>query len=211
MFTGLVEEIGSIRSSRPFGSGTRFDVNARLVLQDTAIGDSIAVNGVCLTVVSFDQRVFQAEAVEETLRKSTLGDLRSGSPVNLERALRVGGKLGGHFVQGHVDFTARVLAIERRRESWMVEISFPPESSANIVAMGSIAVDGVSLTVAEKHASSFLVSVIPHTWENTLFSTYEKGKQVNIELDMLGKYVLNALRLEREPDISDARLRELGY
>ena len=180
-------------------------------MQDGAEGDSIAVNGVCLTVVEFTSGNFAVEAVEETLKKSTLGSLASGARVNLERALRANGKLGGHFVQGHVDFTAEIRAIDRREESWMVEVAFPESASANIIPVGSISIDGVSLTVAEKLASSFRVSVIPHTWEHTLFTQYRKGTRVNIELDMIGKYVLNYLQASGGKGISEGFLKGLGY
>ncbi len=211
MFTGLIEEIGTIRSVQQLGNGRRFDIAASVVLQDTVIGDSIAVNGVCLTVVGFTDRMFTVEAVEETIRKSSLGTLGTGAPVNLERALRANGKLGGHFVQGHVDFTAEILRIEQRAESWLVTCSFPDSAAANIIPMGSITVDGISLTVAEKTATSFSVSVIPHTWETTLFRHYSRGTRVNIELDMIGKYVLNYLRQSGKGGISEGFLKDLGY
>ncbi len=131
--------------------------------------------------------------------------------MNLERALRANGKLGGHFVQGHVDFTANILSIDRRAESWLVTFNFPGAAAANIVAMGSIAIDGISLTVAEKTATSFGVSVITHTWETTLFQHYLRGRSVNIELDMIGKYVLNYLRESGKGGISEGFLKELGY
>ncbi|MBR9975994.1 MAG: riboflavin synthase, partial [Bacteroidetes bacterium] len=194
MFTGIIEETGAVRSVMRLGNGRRFEIAASAVLQGVDEGDSIAVNGACLTVTSFTRESFAVDAVEETIKKTTLGALVSASEVNLERALRADGKLGGHFVQGHVDFTAEILGIERRAESWMVSISFPTEAAANIIPIGSIAIDGVSLTVAEKTSDAFRVSVIPHTWEHTLFHRYARGTKVNIELDMIGKYVLNYLR-----------------
>jgi riboflavin synthase len=137
------------------------EIGASIALKDVAEGDSIAVNGVCLTVTHFTRDSFTVEAVEETMKKSTLASLAPGAQVNLERALRADGKLGGHFVQGHVDFTTEIRSIERRAESWMVAIAYPSESSANIIPLGSIAIDGVSLTIAEKDASVFRISVIP--------------------------------------------------
>ncbi len=211
MFTGIIEEIGTLRNVRRFGNGRRFDVAATVALEGLAIGDSIAINGVCLTVTRFTGATFTVEAVEETMRKSTLASLTDGAPVNLERALRANGKLGGHFVQGHVDFTSDFLGAERRAESWMAAFSYPESASANIVPMGSIAIDGISLTIAEKDAGSFRVSVIPHTWEMTLFHSYARGTRVNIELDMIGKYVLNYLRESRGGKIDEDFLRELGY
>ncbi len=212
MFTGIIEETGRLQSVRPFGKGRRLEIAASAALEDCAIGDSIAVNGVCLTVVSFTAHSFVVEAVEETMRKSTLGALQNGAGLNLERALRANGKLGGHFVQGHVDFTADVRSIDRREDSWMVEISFPDEASANIIPVGSISVDGVSLTVAEKLSHSFRVSVIPHTFDATLFKTYVRGSQVNIELDMIGKYVLNYMQNQQvSGKINEGFLKGLGY
>ena len=211
MFTGIIEEIGKLKSMRPRGKGRRLDIAATAVLGGVTVGDSIAVNGVCLTVITFDERGFAVEAVEETMKKSTLGMLDAGAALNLERALRADSRLGGHFVQGHVDFTAEVRGIERREDSWMVEISYPRSASANIIPVGSIGVDGVSLTVAEKRDASFRVSVIPHTWDATLFHTYRKGARVNIELDMLGKYILNYLQNAKGEGVTEGYLKSLGY
>lgn len=213
MFTGIIEEIGRLQSVRPFGKGRRMEIAASVALQDCAVGDSIAVNGVCLTVVTYTAQSFTVEAVEETMQKSTLATLRTGDGLNLERALRANGKLGGHFVQGHVDFTAEVRDIEKREDSWMVEFTFPEQASANIIPVGSIAVDGVSLTVAEKKTGSFRVSVIPHTFDATLFRGYARGSRVNIELDMVGKYVLNYMKAQQGSGagITEGYLRGLGY
>ncbi len=211
MFTGIIEEIGLVRSVSPLGKGRSLEIAGAIALRDIAIGDSIAVNGACLTVISFGKDSFSVEAVEETLKKTTLASFKSGYRVNLERALRVGGKLGGHFVQGHVDFTSRILSVERRQESWMLEIAFPPHAATNIIAQGSICIDGVSLTVAEKSSSSFRVSVIPHTWNNTLFASLGKGSDVNIELDMIGKYVLSYVAQSKGGGISSEFLEKLGY
>ena len=211
MFTGIIEEVGAVRALQPLGKGRRMEIAASIALKDIAEGDSIAVNGVCLTVTQFTRDSFTVEAVEETMKKSTLASLVPGTQVNLERALRTDGKLGGHFVQGHVDFTTEIRSIERRAESWMVGIVYPADAAANIIPMGSIAIDGVSLTVAEKDASVFRISVIPHTWETTLFRNYAHGRRVNIELDMIGKYVLNYLRESGGTGITEGYLRNLGY
>ncbi|MBE0645165.1 MAG: riboflavin synthase [Bacteroidetes bacterium] len=211
MFTGIIEELGALRGVKQFGNGRRFDIAGAVALDDIAVGDSISVNGVCLTVTRFTGKTFTVEAVEETMKKSTLGMLAAGAQLNLERALRANGKLGGHFVQGHVDFISEILSIDKRSESWVVTFSFPESAATNIVAMGSIAIDGISLTVSDKTASSFSVSVIPHTWDTTLFHTYRRGTSVNIELDMIGKYVLNYLRESGRGSISEGFLKELGY
>lgn len=211
MFTGIIEEVGAVKALQQLGKGRRIEIEASTALKDAAVGDSIAVNGVCLTITQFTRDSFTVEAVEETMKKSTLSSLVPGAQVNLERALRADGKLGGHFVQGHVDFTTDIRSIERRAESWMVALAYPEEAAANIIPMGSIAIDGVSLTVAEKDASVFRISVIPHTWETTLFRGYAQGRRVNIELDMIGKYVLSYLRESGGKGITQGYLRDLGY
>ena len=211
MFTGLIEEVGTLRAVERLGNGRRFDIAASVVVDGAAVGDSIAVNGVCLTITRCTREYFRAEAVEETLKKTTLGTLAVGAVVNLERALRADSRLGGHFVQGHVDFTTELVAIERRAESWMLSFTIPTDAGANIISMGSIAIDGVSVTVAEKRGDTFRVSVIPHTWEATIFHTYTRGRRVNVELDMIGKYVLNYLRGSGATGITDGYLRNLGY
>lgn len=211
MFTGIIEEVNTVRAVAPLGNGRALEINGLAAVEDIAIGDSISVNGVCLTVIDFNDSSFRVEAVEETLHKSGIGRLRPDAMVNLERALRVGGKLGGHFVQGHVDCTATLVRIDQRAESWMFWFQYPPEHDANIIPVGSIAVDGVSLTIAEKQDDRFAVSVIPHTYANTLFRTYKQGSVVNIELDMIGKYVLQFLQGRESEGLSANRLRELGY
>lgn len=211
MFTGLIEEIGALRSVQPLGNGRRFEIAATTILADAAVGDSIAVNGVCLTITRLAPERFVVEAVEETIRTSTLGGIRTGDEVNLERALRADGKLGGHFVQGHVDFATELIAIEQRAESWVLSFAFPPDAAANIVAKGSITIDGVSLTVADILGDTFRISVIPHTWNATILRTYARGRRVNVELDMIGKYVLKYLRGGGASPITDGYLRNLGY
>jgi riboflavin synthase len=211
MFTGIIEEVNRVHSITNLGKGATLDITATEVLNDLAIGDSISVNGVCLTVIYFNDTMLRVEAVEETMIKSSIAKLRVNSEVNLERALRVGGKLGGHFVQGHVDCTATITEIEKRQESWLYRFEFPKEYDANIIPVGSICIDGVSLTVAEKSSGQFAVSVIPHTYENTLFRSYKLGSIVNIEVDMIGKYVLNFIQAKDGEGLSSNRLSELGY
>ena len=211
MFTGIIEEVGTIHNISPLGNGRTLEIRGSVALQEMDRGDSISVNGVCLTVIDFNVQMFRVEAVEETLLKSGIGTLNPQSEVNLERALRAGGKLGGHFVQGHVDCTADLKRIDRRNESWMFWFKYPPEHDANIIPMGSIAIDGVSVTVAEKRDGMFAVSVIPHTFKNTLFRTYQEGIAVNIELDMIGKYVLQYLQSRKNEGLSAEKLYELGY
>jgi riboflavin synthase len=187
MFTGLVAEMGEVRSA-----GTRLAVRTRLASQ-LERGDSIAVNGVCLTAVEISADGFEADVMEETLSRSSLGRLRDGDRVNLELALRVGDRLGGHFVQGHVDATAEIESVEQREHSRVVRIAAPPEILRYVVEKGSIAVDGVSLTVVEVDGEGFSVSLIPETLERTTLGSAGEGDPVNLEVDMLAKYAVKAL------------------
>lgn len=189
MFTGLIEEIGTIKSINDLGGGKRIAVNAKHIMDDLNIDDSVAIQGVCLTVVSYDEKSFELEAVEETFRKTTMGHLKSRDEVNLERAMKLGGRLGGHLVQGHVDTIGKVKQIIPERTGILVWISFKEEYSKYIVPVGSICVDGVSLTVAEVTGNSFKISVIPHTWSVTTLKDLKIGSSVNLEFDIIGKYV----------------------
>jgi riboflavin synthase len=186
MFTGLVEQMGEVRSA-----GTRLAVRTPLAAQ-IARGDSIAVNGVCLTAVDIDGDGFEADVMEETLSRSSLGRLREGDRVNLELALRVGDRLGGHFVQGHVDATGTIDSVEQREHSRLVRVAASPEVLRYVVEKGSIAVDGVSLTVVDVDDDGFSVSLIPETLERTTLGSAGEGDRVNLEVDMLAKYAVKA-------------------
>ncbi|MCE1189433.1 MAG: riboflavin synthase [Ignavibacteria bacterium] len=212
MFTGLVEEIGKLTAMQPSGSGLRCTVNAREILQDIHIGDSIAINGICQTVVAFTTQSFSFDTVAETLSKTTLGQLRTGHPVHLERALKAESRLGGHFVLGHVDTVGTITSIRSLNGSFEMRIAFPLEFSQLIVPVGSIAIDGVSLTVAELDDSSFTVAIIPHTWNSTVFSEKKSGDMVNLEFDILGKYVQRMLNpYKSTPKITETWLKEHGF
>jgi len=189
MFTGLIEEIGTIQAVVPYQLGRRFTLLGTHAITDLAVGDSIAVNGVCLTVVEHVGDRIMVEAVPETLHRSTLSSWQVGTSVNLERALQVGGRLGGHFVQGHVDALGQILRLEKRAPGYWLEVGLPKESLAGCVDKGSVAIDGVSLTIAAVHADSLSIAVIPHTAERTTLSRLRPGERVNVELDILGKYV----------------------
>ena len=189
MFTGLVEEIGKLENKIPEGLGYRMIISASKVLDDLEIGSSICVNGTCLTVVKLEKNAFSVEAIEETLKKTNLGELKTGSKVNLERSLKVDARLGGHFVLGHIDTTGEILDIKELSNSHFVKISFPEKFRQYLIYVGSVAIDGVSMTVAELSGNTFSVGVIPHTWEETIFSTRKAGDTVNLEFDVLGKYV----------------------
>ena len=191
MFTGLIEEIGTVKAIRPIGRGKRITVTADKIMDDLKVDDSVALNGVCQTVVGLTGNTFDVEAVEETLRKTTLGKLINGQKINLERAAKLGDRMGGHLVQGHVDCTGHVLSIIPESTGKLLWISFPTQLRKYIVPVGSICIDGVSLTVAKVDADKFMVAVIPHTWELTMFKDLKTGSEVNLEFDIIGKYVEN--------------------
>jgi riboflavin synthase len=190
IFTGLILEVGSVRRIDRRPDGARLVIAARAVLEGTRIGDSISINGADLTVIELGSDSFSADASLETLARTTLGDLAPASPVNLERALAVGERLGGHMVQGHIDGTGRVLFIKPEGNAYRVRVGFPRELGRYIAMKGSIAVDGISLTVAAMvGGDSFDVAVIPHSWKNTIIRYYKSGDHVNLEVDVLAKYV----------------------
>ena len=189
MFTGIIEELGHIRSIEQRGEDARIVIEARIVTEDSRDGDSIAVNGVCLTALDLQPGSFAADVSRETLLRSTLGNLKPGSPVNLERAVTPATRLGGHIVQGHVDARGRFLGREDHGESWTVRIGYPKEIARYIVFKGSIAVEGISLTVANLTDEFFEIAVIPKTWQVTNFSHLEPGDEVNLEVDIIAKYV----------------------
>lgn len=213
MFTGIVEELGSIESVRPGTRSMVLAVKARHVLSDCRIGDSIAVNGVCLTVTSFTPSGFTADVMPETINRSALGNLRPGDPVNLERTLQAGGRFGGHIVQGHIDGVGRVKSMERDDNAVRVTIAAPPEVMRYIVPKGSVAIDGISLTVAVAGPSEFTVSLIPHTMSVTAMGRRRPGDPVNLEADIFGKYVEKFFeqRFPRQTRLSVEFLKEHGY
>lgn len=195
MFTGLVEEVGTVRSVTPVGDGAQVVIESSTVLDDATIGASIAVNGCCLTVVEMDHESWTADAVPETLDRTTIGALRAGDRVNLERPLAANGRYGGHVVQGHVDATAGITAIDELDDgSFRYTFELPAGIADYVVEKGSIAVDGISLTVAAVDATSFSVAVIPHTHEVTTLGSRTVGARVNLEADVLAKYVERLVR-----------------
>ncbi len=189
MFTGIVEELGEITAIETLGDSARLSVRGKLVASDAAHGDSIAVNGVCLTVVAVDGDVFTVDVMKETLDRTSLGALAPGAPVDLERAVRADQRLGGHIVQGHVDGTAVVRSREPGDRWETVWFSLPPRLARYVVEKGSIAVDGVSLTVMAVTADAFAVSLIPATLERTVLGGKRPGDPVNLEVDVIAKYV----------------------
>lgn len=193
MFTGIIEELGIIKSIRPMGIGLRITVEAKLIMDDLKIDDSVSINGVCQTVVAKSKTTFEVEAVEETIRKTKFSKIHAGQKVNLERALTPSTRMGGHIVQGHVDSLGKITSIHREGAGVLVWVSFDEKFQNNTVNTGSICIDGVSLTTAKVEKGKFLVSVIPHTWQKTSLSQLAQGDDVNLEFDILGKYVENIL------------------
>ena len=189
MFTGIVEEVGVVAKISDNG----MTVLATKVTEDLKLGDSIAVNGTCLTAVSFDRTEFSVDLSPETVRRTSLGRLSVGGPVNLERALLASDRMGGHIVQGHVDGTGRIMSTKRDGESIIFRIRVPKRLNRYIVEKGFVAVDGISLTVVKIGASSFTLAVIPYTLENTNLAALSVGDRVNLEADILAKYVKSLL------------------
>lgn len=195
MFTGIIEELGQVRAVEPRGENARIVIAARNVLDGSNEGDSIAVNGVCLTALQITNDSFAADCSRETLDRTTLGNLQTGTPVNLERAVTPATRLGGHIVQGHVDGRGRFIEAIDHGESWTVRIGFPQELARYLVFKGSVTVEGISLTVAGLHEDSFEIAVIPKTWQVTNLSYLKPGDAVNLEVDVIAKYVERLLAL----------------
>lgn len=212
MFTGLIEAMGSVRSIQRDSRGARIELHCPFAAE-LSLGESVAVNGACLTVVSFSSDSFSAELSNESLARTTLGQLNSGDSVNLERALAVGQRLGGHYVLGHVDAVGRIQKISPLGDSVRFDFSFPPELAPLLIDKGSVAVDGISLTVNEVGQNSFWVALIPESQKRTTLARKRPGDGVNLEGDVLGKYVLRALSLSgRMPDgIGEDLLRRSGF
>lgn len=191
MFTGIIEELGTVGTMDRQPDSIRLTIQAQKVLEGTQLGDSIAVNGVCLTVTSMTDSAFTADVMHETMRRSSLNDIRPGSKVNLERAMQLGGRFGGHIVSGHIDGTGHIARVVNDGIAKVFTISIPKTMEPFIVEKGSIAIDGISLTVVSVGNSQFTVSIIPHTMSNTTLLSKHAGAVVNLETDVIGKYVHN--------------------
>jgi riboflavin synthase len=190
MFTGIVEELGRVAEFRSQKTGARLTIQCSHILQDASLGASIAVNGACVTAVELNSDKFSADLAPETLKRTNLGDLKTGSHVNLERPLRANSRLDGHFVLGHVDSTAQIVSIQPLGDdNWWLRIRVPEEIARYIVSKGSLAVDGISLTVAEIDDCLVGFTIIPHTFEHTTLKTYSAGSRVNVEVDILAKHI----------------------
>jgi len=185
MFTGIVEEVGTVVTA-----GNRLQIACHKVLQDATPGCSIAVNGVCLTAVRLEEGAFWMDLAPETLARTNLGDLRTGSLVNLERPLALGDRLSGHIVQGHVDGTAEFLSLTPLGDgNWWLEVKMPRELDRYLIFKGSVTLDGISLTIAKFEGQRLCVAILPHTYENTVVRAYRPGARINVEVDMIAKYV----------------------
>ena len=214
MFTGMIEEVGRVRAIQRRAGYRRTTVDASRVLEDMQVGDSITLDGACQTVVALDGPGFTVESVEETLRRTTLGRKEVGDRINLERALRLDGRLGGHLVAGHVDGVGRMLERREAREGAVFRIGVPEGLSPYVAEKGSIAVDGISLTVASASGQDFTVAVIPHTLQATTLSERRTGDAVNLEVDMVARYLERLLRAGQAPGkggLTESALRQMGY
>lgn len=203
MFTGIVEEIGRIVRIKKGVKSSSLTIAGRVIFEDLKIGDSVAVNGVCLTATGFSNGQFTADVMSETLNRSSLGMLRPGSVVNLERAMAADGRFGGHIVSGHIDGTGTVTAIEKDDNAIWYTVAAEKKLMHYIVEKGSIAIDGISLTVASITEESFQVSIIPHTAKETILSMKKTGDVVNLENDIVGKYIEHFLTLPKEKESQD--------
>ncbi len=214
MFTGIIEEIGYVKRINQQSRSAQIEIKADKVLGDVAVGDSIAVNGVCLTVVTFDSQHFTADVMPETISKTNLRELKPGSPVNLERALQLGGRLGGHIVQGHVDAIGTIVEKQILEIAIIYRIATEPELLQYVVPKGSVAIDGVSLTVVDVFQDSFTVSLIPHTAHETVLGEKKPGDRVNLESDIIGRYVkhlMNRNHGEERQALNLSFLAEHGF
>ncbi|MBN2909754.1 riboflavin synthase [Polycladomyces sp. WAk] len=212
MFTGIVEEVGSIRKAVRQGMAMELTIACRKVLEGVQLGDSIAVNGVCLTVTRFGEDYFTADVMPETMKRTNLGSLSVGSPVNLERALAAGQRLGGHFVQGHVDGVGTITDRTPYENAVLFRISVPSELTRFMVEKGSVAVNGISLTLVDVGKDFFTVSVIPHTLTHTQLHAAKVGDPVNVECDMIGKYIAKMLGKTKENEgLTLETLRQNGF
>lgn len=217
MFTGIIEEIGRINQIRTGEKSCILIISASKILSDLQIGDSIAVNGTCLTVCHFDAYCFSADVMPETMRRTNLGKLSPGSPVNLERAMSADGRFGGHIVSGHIDGTGKIVNFKKEDNAVWVKISADPDLLYYMIQKGSVAIDGISLTIAEISQKDFSVSVIPHTRQQTTLLSKKAGELVNLECDMIAKYLAkfqnsgNSGNHRKTNSISEAFLAEHGY
>ena len=198
MFTGLIQEVGTIQTITSNTEGKEFVIRAPGIIKEIQIDDSVATNGVCLTATKIDGDTFRVQAIHMTLEKTSVGYLKTGDKVNLELSLRPQDRLGGHFVQGHVNALGKILKIAKVGNNWEVEVSFPLELRKYMISEGSICLDGISLTIARLTDSTLTVAIIPHTLEKTSLSAKKVGDVLNLEVDMIAKYIENFLRFNKD-------------
>ena len=212
MFTGIIEEIGQIKKIERFAGGYKINIAVNKILDDIKVDDSLAVNGVCLTVTKMDDSSVWCDAVGETLEKTTLASIKEGAQINLERALKLSDRLGGHIVQGHVNGIGEITQIKKRGENYYLEIFLPTHLHKYVVEEGSITVNGISLTIAQINEARIGFSIIPHTWKHTTLSNAKIGDNVNIETDVMAKYVEKMFYNSKEEEkYSKKWFKELGY
>jgi riboflavin synthase len=217
MFTGLIEEIGQLKSIKRNGDSMRLSIAAQKIMDDLSVGDSVAVNGICLTVTDFAGGVFSADVMQETMNRTSLNGLTTGSKVNLERAMAAGGRFGGHFVSGHIDGVATLIEKKSQDNAVILKFTIGAELLKYLVPKGSITIDGISLTIVRLGTAEFTVSVIPHTLAETTLGECRLGDLVNIEVDMLAKYIERILSgIGNAPTdggnaITEEFLREQGF
>lgn len=211
MFTGIVEELGKVKTLRRDAGAARLVISASTVLGETVLGDSICVNGVCLTVVDMTKGGFSADVAVETLKVTNLGDLKIGAKVNLERALQLSARIGGHLVSGHVDAVGKIRKQQVEGNGWRIFINAPETVRRYVIKKGSIAVDGISLTVADVDRSGFSIAIIPHTAKLTTLGFKKPGDSVNLESDIIGKYVERLLSGRTEGGVDLGLLKKGGF
>ena len=211
MFTGIIEEIGRIQSVLKLSQARQFQCAANKVLEGLKVDDSICVNGVCLTVIARESDTFTVQAVDETLRKTTLGNLQAGRRVNLERAVRLSDRLGGHLVQGHVDGIGRIVALEPQAAGKLMRVELPQEFLRYVIPRGAIALEGVSLTVARLEDPVITLALIPHTLDHTTLGSSQTGDWLNVETDLIAKHLARLLRFPETSGLSEEKLAAWGY
>ena len=214
MFTGIIEEIGKIQETQPIAGGVSLKIEAKKILEDISVNDSICIDGVCLTATKIDEDGFWVDTVGTTLEKTTFAGVKPFTPVNLERSVRLNDRLGGHIVQGHVNGIGTITELKKIGENYLLKIQVPDELQKYLIKEGSIAINGISLTIADLIKNQVVISVIPYTWQNTTLQLKYLNHKVNVEIDILAKYVEKLLvkkNSEKKIDISENWLKELGY
>jgi len=214
MFTGIIEEIGKIEKITPIAGGITIKINAEKILEDVAVNDSICIDGVCLTVTKKDNETFWADAVGATLEKTTFIKIKADTSVNLERSVKLSDRLGGHLVQGHVNGVGTITEITKLGENYLLKTFIPDELNKYLIKEGSIAINGISLTIADLKSNEISISIIPHTWQNTNLKDKKVNDKVNVEIDILAKYVeklLTKVNNSSNKNITENWLKEIGY